>query len=202
MIASIILGMEESFNNIKGDIIGVDRGALFCSQIQVAMRYAIGDFDSVSNEEFEQIKMHSEKIVKLSEKKDDTDSEYALRFLIEKGYTEFHLYGGLGGRMDHSLVNLILLKKYNCKIVLYGESNKIQYLTPNTHTIDKEEYTYFSIIVFEPTVISLKGTLYPIKKKKFTMLDTYAVSNEIILESCVITIHSGGAFIIQTSDKK
>ena len=38
--------------------------------------------------------------------KDDTDTMAAAKLGIEKGYTEFLIYGGLGARLDHTMANI------------------------------------------------------------------------------------------------
>ena len=40
---------------------------------------------------------------------DETDTELALRAALERGAEEIYLLGALGGRLDHSLANLLLL---------------------------------------------------------------------------------------------
>ena len=66
----LILGMAKHIpDSLKSmDMIGVDHGALLCVQNHVKMVGAIGDFDSVSKQEYEWISSESE-VVRLPEKK-------------------------------------------------------------------------------------------------------------------------------------
>ena len=70
----LILGMAKHIpDSLKSmDMIGVDHGALLCVQNHVKMVGAIGDFDSVSKQEYEWISSESE-VVRLPEKKNETD---------------------------------------------------------------------------------------------------------------------------------
>lgn len=61
----------------------------------------VGDFDSAPRP-----KAEHETIV-LPHVKDDTDTQYAARWLLEHGYDEITLLGALGGaRLEHTLANL------------------------------------------------------------------------------------------------
>ena len=45
-------------------------------------------------------------IINLPVAKDDTDTMSAARYGIEKGFRTFLIYGGLGGRLDHTMANI------------------------------------------------------------------------------------------------
>ena len=59
-------------------IIGVDRGALNAINNGIRLDISIGDFDSVSENEFNLIKTNSNKIIKLNKIKDETDTNEAI----------------------------------------------------------------------------------------------------------------------------
>ena len=64
------------------------------------MDLAVGDFDSLG---------HVPKIEKTichPVDKDDTDTALALAEGMKRGYRNFIIYGGLGGRLDHTVANL------------------------------------------------------------------------------------------------
>ncbi len=60
----------------------------------------IGDFDSLGYvPEMENVQVYPKQ-------KDDTDMMLAVKFGLEKGYREFVLLGGIGGRFDHTMANV------------------------------------------------------------------------------------------------
>ena len=93
-------------------LIGVDYGALTAVNQGLHLNLAIGDFDSVTDLEFEVIKQASSEIIKLSPQKNETDTEVALNVALAKQATEVVIYGALGGRIDHSLANIRLLLQF------------------------------------------------------------------------------------------
>ena len=64
----------------------------------------IGDFDS--HEKPENAKCE---VIVLPVVKDDTDTIYAVKEAMKRGFNDFVLIGSVGGRMDHTLGNIYAL---------------------------------------------------------------------------------------------
>lgn len=84
-------------------VIAADAGLRYLEQSGIAADLIIGDFDTLENAPT------GRNVITLSCEKDDTDMLAAVREGIKAGYTEFHLYGGTGGRIDHTIANLQVL---------------------------------------------------------------------------------------------
>lgn len=192
----LVASMAKEVPEFDGDLIGVDRGALCCYQANRAMICAIGDFDSISQSEFEAIETCTE-MIRLPRIKNETDSEVAIQIAMEKGYDEIFLYGGLGGRIDHELVNLRMMI-YRYPIVMMNEQNRCRYLKKGNYRI-KKEYKYLSFIPMERSVITERGVAYPLDRQIVEMDDLYTTSNEIIDEAEII-IHEGSFIMIECND--
>lgn len=63
----------------------------------------VGDFDSLG------YVPEGEQIIRHPVQKDDTDMLLAVREGLKRGYRKFVLYGGIGGRLDHTIANLQVL---------------------------------------------------------------------------------------------
>ena len=63
----------------------------------------IGDFDSLDTEDADC------PVIRLQAEKDDTDTLVCFRHGLEKGFNDFIILGGLGGRLDHTFANLQIL---------------------------------------------------------------------------------------------
>ena len=182
------------------DYIGVDKGALTLARNGKRMLLAIGDFDSVEESDLSSIKDYSDTFIQLNPIKDDTDSEAAVMYAIEKGYQKIHLYGGLGGRLDHAMINLRLVSRFPETVYLHDQNNFIYSLAEGVHSIDKREYTYISFFTEDKATISLEGLKYPLDKQQLTNKDTYTTSNEILEDRGIVTVHAGKVTVIQSKD--
>ncbi len=69
----------------------------------------IGDMDSVRSGD-DRGAEGTMTVVRLPVEKDDTDMGAAVALGLKRGYKTFYLYGGTGGRWDHTIANLQLLK--------------------------------------------------------------------------------------------
>lgn len=83
------------------DYIGVDAGALKIIDQGFPIKMAVGDFDSLSEEDFKRITCPIERHPIM---KDETDSELAIRLC--KDYDTIYLYGAMQGRIDHTIANI------------------------------------------------------------------------------------------------
>ncbi|MBF1093349.1 MAG: thiamine diphosphokinase [Solobacterium sp.] len=196
---AIILKRCDSIPTAK-NYIGVDKGALTLARNGKRMLLAIGDFDSVEESDLAYIKEYSDTLIQLNPIKDDTDSEAAVMYAIENGYQKIHLYGGLGGRLDHAMINLRLVSRFPETVYLYDQNNFIYSLAEGVHSIDKRDYTYISFFTEDEATISLEGFKYPLDKQQLTNKDTYTTSNEILEDKGIITVHAGKVTVIQSKD--
>ena len=113
MNAYLIIGNDCDLSTIdfsNGVVVGIDKGAYIAYENNVKLDYAIGDFDSISADEFRKLKDYCE-VIKLNPIKDDTDTLYAIKMF--KDFDKIILIGGISGRrIDHFYANLLLFYDY------------------------------------------------------------------------------------------
>ena len=94
-------------------VIAVDGGLSYCGILNVEPDLIIGDFDSMSDGELQALEVLKqdipERIITLPCEKDDTDTVFAMKEAIRRGYTDFLFIGVIGGRLDHTLGNVSML---------------------------------------------------------------------------------------------
>jgi len=78
-------------------IIFCDSGLKHMDKLSVKPSLIVGDFDSHENPH-----LNVETIV-LPCEKDDTDTVYAVKEAVQRGFDTFLLIGVIGGRLDHTL---------------------------------------------------------------------------------------------------
>ncbi|MEG1848532.1 MAG: thiamine diphosphokinase, partial [Lachnospiraceae bacterium] len=68
----------------------------------------IGDFDSIGKFELsdEEAREKGIRIERLPKEKNDTDLLAAIRVGLDEGCRDFHIFGGTGGRIDHTIANI------------------------------------------------------------------------------------------------
>ncbi len=195
----LIAAMSKKIEKIPDcDYVGIDRGALIAVRQQLPLQCAIGDFDSVSDEEKAEIAAHCP-LTELPTHKDETDSEKGIYYALEHGYDEIILYGALGGRIDHSTANLYLLMHRDLPLILMDEHHIIMKLQKGSYQLP-HRFSYLSFLALEKTVISESGVAYPLDHRTITPHDIYPISNEIIDEYAEITIHEGSVIVFQCED--
>lgn len=85
-------------------IIAADAGMNYCRRDNIVPDIIIGDFDSLGRIP------DSDNVITLPVEKDDTDTSFAVKYAMEKGYKSFVIFGGTGGkRQDHTFANIALL---------------------------------------------------------------------------------------------
>lgn len=194
--ALLIASMTRSLPDWPADfIVGIDRGALFCVQNRISMDIAIGDFDSVSETELESIRSNCKEIIRLDPVKDVTDTQAALELVASA--EEIWLCGGLGGRIDHQLINIGLVRS-DLRLKLWDEQHLI-YAVSGEKNIKKAGYRYLSLFAAQPSVVSLTGVKYPLTDRKIDLSDLYLVSNEILEEEAYLAVE-GRVLVIQSND--
>ena len=198
--ALIALNLTGSLPVIDADLIGVDKGALILAQKGKHMKFAAGDFDSVSEEELALIKASSDETVILNPVKDDSDSEHAIKTAIARGYKHLYIVGALGGRADHTLVNLRIVYQYPGMITLVDQNNKVFAVTKGDHVLKKEDMSYVSFFTLEDAVITLEGLYYGLTDRRLTPLDLYTVSNEWTGNEAVLHVQEGTVLVIESRD--
>jgi len=90
-------------------IIAADGGTQHALSAGVIPHVIIGDLDSLSPVERARVEAAGSRIIRFSPRKDETDTELALLEAAAAGATRITILGALGGRIDHTLANVLLL---------------------------------------------------------------------------------------------
>lgn len=190
----IIIGAGNFQNEViikeKDDfLICADAGYSYIKDTDLKVDLLVGDFDSLND-----IPTNIN-IYKLPKEKDETDLYVAIDEGIKQGYTEFLIYGSLGGRIEHSIANIQILSKLaiqKIKAKLIDQNTIVEVLTEGTYIYDPELNGYLSLFsLSEKSLISLKNLKYELDKKELTHLFPLGIDNEFIGLVSTIYIHQG-----------
>ena len=188
-------------------LIAADRGMKFCFEKGICPDYVLGDFDSIDPEIVSYYRQESQvQIIGYQPEKDDTDTEIAVKKAIELGCTKLILLGALGGRMDHCIANIHILKlalEQGVEAALADGQNYIQLLSDSCEIKKKDQYgTYISFLPFTDQVegITLTGFKYPLHGYTMKKGWSIGISNEIVDEIARVMLTKGILLMIQSRD--
>lgn len=138
----------------------------------------VGDFDSFKNPN-----LQVETIV-LPCEKDDTDTVFAVKEALKRGFEDFLILGVIGQRLDHTLGNVSILKMLSdkgFKALIVDDYCEMQALGSSVQYID-DSYPYFSLLnIFGKTTgVTIKNAKYPLENAEITCDYQYGVSNEVL----------------------
>ncbi|HSR34518.1 MAG TPA: thiamine diphosphokinase [Anaerolineae bacterium] len=90
-------------------ILGADGGAARALAWGLVPQVVIGDMDSLTDVDRTALRSRGCRFVEHPRAKDETDLELALVYAVREGAQEILVLGALGGRLDHTLANVLLL---------------------------------------------------------------------------------------------
>lgn len=178
-------------------VVGIDRGAYLAYLENIKLDYAVGDFDSISAQELEELYNYT-KVIKLNPVKDETDTLYALRMF--KDCENLIVLGGITGkRIDHFVANLKLFYEFpNLTIV---DNDTIIKLCDKISDFHKDEYNFYSFFALEDVYdLSLKGFKYELDNYVLSHTSNLGVSNEIVNETANLSYSKGKLLLIKSKE--
>ncbi|MFD0713495.1 thiamine diphosphokinase [Paenibacillus sp. GCM10027626] len=189
-------------------LIGADHGAAFLIANGFKPDIALGDFDSVTDEEWEAIKAYSKEVRDCDPiDKNYTDTELALRAALDSGARSIAIIGAIGSRLDHTLANIQLLKvahDHGARAAIIDEHNHLQLMTSELSISKNPSYRYVSLLPLSASVtgITLEGFKYPLHEATLETGQSLCISNELAdtANTSHIRMRSGLLLVIQSSD--
>ncbi|KRK49288.1 thiamine diphosphokinase [Secundilactobacillus kimchicus] len=192
---------------VTGQWIGGDRGTLRLLDLGIDPVVAIGDFDSLSQSEYERVRAHVGDIRAAVPEKDETDTELAVTVAFRDYHaTQLNIYGATGGRLDHLLANLWLVLKpryrqHAHQIRFIDRQNTVTFYLPGNHEIQKEpDKKYLAFVPLEAVAnLTLPDEKYQLDHEMVPYPISYA-SNEFMGSSGHFSFTSGLLAVIQSKD--
>ncbi len=150
----------------------------------------IGDFDSHAQPE----DLHN--VIVLPVVKDDTDTIFAVKEGIRRGYEDFLLIGATGGRQDHNLGNiysLLMLKNAGKTAKILDDYSEMSIIASGEECRVKKGWRYFSLLNISGTArgISITGAKYELDGAEILPEYQYGISNEVMHDEALITLRDG-----------
>lgn len=176
-------------------IIAADGGYDILKEIGLIPDVVIGDLDSLEGE------LKHKNVVKHPVEKDETDTFLATKLGVEKGYKNFIIFGGVGGRIDHTIANiqnLLWIAKRGGRAFLIGNDVIMTVISDDLLTFSADFKGKISIFAQENSVegVNIKGLKYSAENLTLTPEFPLGVSNEFVGERAEISVEDGSLLII------
>lgn len=165
-------------------VVAADGGYDHARAFGVGVDVVVGDFDSTSTAR----EAIGARTVALPSQKDDPDLLSALKIGWRHGAREFHVYGALGGRVDHTISNIqqtALVAAHGGIAYLHGDGRVVTALADAAlefpaHAVPATRY----VSVFAHTDVAEgvceEGLKYGLDDATMTNLEVNGLSNEFV----------------------
>ena len=197
MICTVFAAMPAQDAVIPQDsfIIAADKGYVQLLQRGVVPDLTVGDFDSLG------FVPQTDALVRHPVRKDDTDMMLAVREGLQRGFTRFLLYGGLGGRLDHTLANiqtLAFLRDHGARGVLYGDGTAVTLLHNESVRLPAKESGTLSVFSFGEKAdgVTERGLSFDAQDICVTNAFPIGVSNAFCGKEAEITVRNGTLLLL------
>jgi len=174
-----------------GDLlIAADAGLTAVEAAGLRPDLILGDFDSLGRVPA------GENVLRSPVKKDDTDMMLAIKRGLSLGYRAFYLFGGVGGRADHTLANLqalAYLAERSAYGYLFGPEQAFTVVKNGALCFDERCKGVFSAFAFggEARDVTIEGLQYTLKNGSLSPADPMGVSNEFIGKKALVRVGAG-----------
>lgn len=163
---------------LRGDdfYICCDSGLKHREGLGIAPDLIVGDFDSHQDPHLDI------ETITLPCEKDDTDTVFAVKEALKRGFEDFLLVGVIGGRLDHTLGNvsiLLMLQAQDKTARAVDDYSELEMVARRPVEIS-DEYAFFSLLNISGTArgVYIQDAKYPLEDAEITCEYQYGVSNE------------------------
>lgn len=173
-----------------------DSGLKHRKGLGIVPNLIVGDFDSHKNPHLDI------ETITLPCEKDDTDTVFAVKEALSRGFQDFLLVGVIGDRLDHTLgnVSLLLMLDAQGKVAMaLDDFSEMQIVSDQPVQIE-DYYAYFSLLNISGTAkgISIKNAKYPLTEAEISCEYQYGISNEVLPGKIAnVTVNHGRLLLIK-----
>lgn len=187
-------------------LIAADGGLRHFQELARQPHAIVGDLDSVEPDQLADLEAAGVTVQRHRPEKNETDLELAIDYAIRAGASDIVLLGALGGRLDQTLANLLILaqRDWPAAIAVVEENQIATVIRPGaTLAIRGTPGSVVSLVPLtqQVTGITYTGLRYPLTAATLGFGSTRGISNELAQAEATIRIESGLALVVRTLGK-
>lgn len=176
-------------------VIAADGGLAHLERRGIVPDLIVGDFDSLGRTP------EGCNVIRHPVEKDDTDMMLAVKTGLDRGCNRFLLYGGLGGRLDHTYANLqTLVYLSDCGSRGWLLGGGVAASAVRNGRLDFAEGRRGTVSVFCPNGeargVDLTGLYYPLENAVLTSSFPLGVSNQFTGEAASVSVREGTLLVM------
>ena len=171
-------------------IIACDRGWEYAGMLSLTPDLIVGDFDSSP------VPGNGIPVEHLPTRKDDTDTMYAVRMALGRGFRNIVICCALGGRLDHMLANIqsaafVAAQGGICRII--GKDTEVTVFSASEQIFPKQPGWSLSLFAVSDdcTGVTVQGTKFDCREITLTNTFPLGVSNVWEAEEARVSMKSG-----------
>ena len=177
-------------------VIAADGGYDLLTNHGIRCDLLVGDLDSLKDIP------NGVQIIRHKVEKDETDMHLCFLEGARRGYDFFRIYGGTGGRDDHTFANYCLLsyiRNHGGRAELFSKYAKAYVIKNESVTIRGKEGKTVSVFAFgsDAVGVSIEGLYYEAKDVTLTSDFPLGVSNHFTDKDAKISVSDGTLLIIE-----
>jgi len=181
---------------LPGDVLfAADAGASHILHLGLLPALVVGDLDSLSCEEQQELKTAGVQLVRYPQDKDLTDLELTINSVLEEGYKNLLIIAALGGRLDMTLSNLNLLVRPDLLELDVSLDDGIEHIfVVKQKTLIKGQVgDTVSLLPWGGPAehVSTSGLRWPLNNAHLELYESRTISNEMLSDQAEIRIGSG-----------
>jgi thiamine pyrophosphokinase len=180
-------------------VVAADGGARHAAPLGLSIDQVVGDFDSLSAGDVDELEAAGVTVARFPTNKDATDTELALLAALDAGATEITLLCTWGGRSDHAIGTLALLAhpRGGAAVVILDEQTRTQLLRSGAAlSLRGAPGRIVSITPWGgDATVSATGVRWPLDSAVLIAGSTRGISNVATAEESVITAHNGAVLV-------
>ncbi len=181
-------------------VVAADGGARHAAPLGLPLHQVVGDFDSLSATDVDELEAAGVTVTRFPTNKDATDTELALLAALDAGATEIVLLCTWGDRSDHAIGTLALLAHPRCgavDVMILDEQTRTHLLKDSAALSLRGAHN--RIISITPwggdARVSVTGVRWPLESALLVAGSTRGISNVATAAEAVITVHDGAVLV-------
>jgi len=182
-------------------VLGADRGAHHANTLDVALNAVVGDLDSLTD--LERHYIGNPQFISYPTEKNETDLELALLYAKKQGADNIVLVGVMGGRMDMTIGNILLITHESlssCRVEVWHGEQTGWVIRPPGEDISGQPGDTVSLIPLSGNALGIttERLKYPLKNAELAFGSVRGISNLMDKSSAHINLSDGLLLAVHT----